>query len=739
MSFLPENIQTALISQFRGAVTSSDSYAVDPAHSLYCRNCSFTRGNSSLSQVQTRLGHAQVVQFPNGDGTITSAYNWYFTSGGTLYSLFMYYAPTVGGKYYNSTGGFASIFSVTGAAGAVYVGAGNRIYAAFYNSTGQIGSAGAQVYGWGVGTDDLFATPLTTPQPAAAGTLTPGSVTPGFRRVAYITTTRNGYTGPIQPVTFSGSSTQYEIDPIGLTTYDSNQFTVTVTLASLPSYLSGGSSALQVVMTTVANINRWYAVPGAVVTPVVGVNTFTIDISDDALAATAVDVTDRLNLLVSNGSTHPFTPVSIFKYSARLGYCTIDLSGAPVVYVSNKNDFQYVTADQHGIYLEGEAIPVAGVSLQSNLYIAATTGLYNTVDNGDVPSTWSSPTRVDGSVGIPSPTCLLENSTSGYVIVASPGSGLFLFGGSVFPELPLSYHQQSDWNRINWALPTKIQLCEDVLTKKFLVSVPMRCDISGITYNSGSPNPITVTTSQPHLMQVGLSITITGVVGTTNANTTADIITAPTANTFTINVAGNAAYVSGGVVTPNAANCVMSWDYTEGFDPDQVKYCLRSFTSFRIGAITRVLNTANAVQEVWYGAYNSNPGNVIRQVMETDATPYRDVDMSGTAAAINSWYQTSNLPGSQDESTTLHDFTGMNMRVKGSGNLVMAAYNLDGTRTVTPARSPLALSTTPAQEPKVLWQLRSEQQTIGFGTNAVDEYFIMALIRAYYAESMPQR
>jgi len=488
-------------------------------------------------------------------------------------------------------------------------------------------------------------------------------------------------------------------------------------------------------MTTAANPNRWFAVPGLVATPVSGNNDFIVNISDSDLTATGVDVTDSLNLLVTLSGVVPFKPVSMFKYSARMGYCTIDSSGVPVVYISNKNAFQYVTADQHGIYLEGEAIPVAGVSLQSNLYIAATTGFYSTVDSGDVPSTWTSPTRVDGSVGVVSPTCLLENSTSGYVIVASPGSGLFLFGGAVFPELPLSYHQQSDWNRINWALPTKIQLCEDVLTKKFLCSVPVNCDVSTVS----NTNPITVTTVQPHLMQVGLSVTISGVVGTTSANTTATIASTPTANTFTIAVSGNGAYVSGGTVSPNDANAVMSWDYTEGFDPDQVKYSLRSFTSFRIGAITRIFNTANAIQEVWYAAHESNPGNIIRQVLPTAVTPYRDVDMSGTAVAIDSWYQTSNLPGSQDESTTMHDYTGVHMRVKGSGSLVMQAANLDGTITVTPARSPLTLSLTPAQEVLVKWFLRSEQQTFAFGTNAVDNYFIMALIRAYYAESMPQR
>ena len=38
------------------------------------------------------------------------------------------------------------------------------------------------------------------------------------------------------------------------------------------------------------------------------------------------------------------------------------------------------------------------------------------------------------------------------------------------------------------------------------------------------------------------------------------------------------------------------------------------------------------------------------------------------------------------------------------------------------------------------WWLRSEQQTIAFGCNGgIDAFFVMALIRAYYTNSLPQR
>ena len=57
-------------------------------------------------------------------------------------------------------------------------------------------------------------------------------------------------------------------------------------------------------------------------------------------------------------------------------------------------------------------------------------------------------------------------------------------------------------------------------------------------------NPIVIT-SAGHSLVTGMRVTITGVLGNTNANTTA-VVTVIDANTFSIPVAGNAAYTSGG-------------------------------------------------------------------------------------------------------------------------------------------------------------------------------------------------
>jgi hypothetical protein len=132
---------------------------------------------------------------------------------------------------------------------------------------------------------------------------------------------------------------------------------------------------------------------------------------------------------------------------------------------------------------------------------------------------------------------------------------------------------------------------------------------------------------------------------------------------------------------------------------------------------------------------------LIRQRIITDQNPYTDVDMSGAAADIEDLYQTSNLPGSQDESgATLRNFNGAHLRVSGSGSLNMVVAGLDGNISIVPAASPIALTPKEGQELLVKYFLRSEQQTLSFSSTAgVDQYFILALVRAYYNDAMPQR
>lgn len=709
---LTAGCQETEISQFNGAITRLGDYGVPLSNGLYSQNCQYVRG-----QVSKRFGHSVIVSLT--DGPITTLALWYFVFGSSQVSIALYYAPSVGIKGYAQGvgGGIDGPFiTVTGAAGSVMVPTGERLYAAFYDATGRYSAAPGQIYGWNIGADVLFAPPMTA-HPVVNEAPT-GVITAGVHKVAYLFTTRNGYTGILSPI----DSITGQFTPTSFTATGGKNLGFQIS-GVLPSYMVGGT--IQVVMTTVANGNKYFTIPGA--TSIAGNPTTIIaSISDDDLAATGTDVTAYMDLLATNlGGAPPFLLFSLFAFSSRMGYIGIDLAGVPVVYFSEPDKFQYLTADQHAIYLEANVQPVAGFSLRSVAYICTPFSLYSVEDNGDVPSTWTKPAKVDGSIGILSPTCVTVNTSVGYAALAAD-RGLYLFQGGVFPALPLSYYQQSDWERINWNVPTTVKVADDQLNKRFIVLAPLKDTVQGV---SGSSTFTVVTAHNPHLYQTGTSVTITGVTG-------AQTITVTGPNTFTI-PGGSGSPTVGGTISPQTATHEMKWDYTEGDTAEVVKYSLDSFGSYRAGAMATIQNTSTYLQEIWYAPAANGP--MIRQNDGTETNPNRDVNMSGVATATSAFYETSLVPGPQDTGATVHDFHGMHMRINGPGTLTMLAKGIDGVRTITPVRSPLTLSATPGLEYLVKWFLRSEQQSIRIGESTLDGTFSISFLRAYHTEAMPQR
>ena len=637
------------IESFQGQITLLDPYSIPLTNGLVSQNAGYVHG-----EVSTRLGHSTVVNMPYGPAV--SMENWYFVFSSSQVSVALFYTP-LGGIYgyqllFSSFSG--ALISQTGAAGAIMVTDGQRLYAAFYDSTGRIGYAGGQIYGWDIGADPLFAAPLS----AIPAITQPGGgvITAGVHNIAYLTTTRNGYTGILQPVDASTNV----FTPVSFTaTGGANaRFTLTV---SLPAYMTGGS--IQVVMTTVANPARYYTVPGAVTTAS-GSTVITFSITDNDLAATGTDVTSQMNLLTSTvGGTPPFFPNAIFSYSSRLGYCTIDSAGFPVVYISDQNNYQSITADQHGIYLESREQVIQGFSLRGVCYLGSTRSFFSTSDNGDVPVTWTPPQKVDGSIGILAPNCVHANPSLGYALIAAP-RGFYLFQGGIFPPLPLSYYNDSDWQRINWQHAERVKIIDDQLNRRFLVLAPL----------DGASSP----------------------------------------------------------------NYILTWDYTEGDTPETVKYSINSVSGYAFGSGTSIFNINNNKPEVWYTPNTS--GYMMRQNDGTETYPYRDVTTAGTAAAISFLYETALVPRNQDNAQTLHHFHGAHWRVRGSGLFNITAYNLDHTNSVVPGASPVVLRSSPGHEVMTRWRFpNQEQQSIQFGTNAIDGHASISLIRVYYTEAAAQR
>lgn len=701
---------------------------MDQAHSLLTVNCQFQPG-----QIGSRYGTSVPLDgfgapFVQTDGQVTSFINWLFSFSGVLNNIVTYYAPSVGVRGWQQSGaGFTSVLiPVTSAQGASMAVSGERLYTAFYDSSGKLGNSVGYVYGWNVGDDKLFAPPITNS--IAAAETASGSVTKGVHSIGYMFTTRNGYTGTLCPGSVSGASPTVTFVPIQFTSTGGKNLQLTIS-GSLPSYLVGGTTAIfQIVMTTVTNPNQWFAVPGGAASAF-NPTVITIDIDDQTLAATATDVTPYLNLLTQRSSgTGPINPVSLGTYSSRMGYCAIDLLGFPVIYFSEPNNFQYITADQHGIYLDGFQQPIVHYTINGVDYVATVNSHFSLEDNGDVPVTWIPPQKVDGSIGVQSPNCIAVNPSLGYALVASE-RGFYIFQGGVFPALPISFYQSPDWNRINWANPTLIQVVDDPLNKKWSVIAPLN-DIVVAVSGSG---PYTVTT-QNHcsLYQSGLSVTFTGI-------STPQTITIVGYNQFTVS---SHAPAVGATILPQSATHIMTWDYTEGDTPSTIKYSLDSNTGYLLGATAQILNGVTNLTEVWFAP--NTAGAFLRRNDGTEQFPNRDIATNGTTAvAISSWNQTALVPGAIDQSqvaigSTIHNFHGAHMRLLGSGALNMEVDGLDSALTLVPAASPLTMSATPGAEILVRWWMRSAQQSFGCGTNTVDAYWVLAFLRTYYSEGPPQ-
>lgn len=755
MAYLPEDLQEADIVSFKGSTQAVDPYQIDLTHGLLSQNIDFVVTPSGTVLAVGRRGSSLISSSSSVTGsTNTSLVAWQLLNGTDPDCWALILKSGAGGAVYawkQFTSTLSTLFSTSGSP-AIMVVAFNGIQAffAFADATGRNGVGTPLIYSSSLNAADELCPDVTTPTAVSFATATSGgSCTLGSHALSYLCTTRMGYVGArsstAAPGTFITAGTV--INTLGTQTI---QIAFSPT-STWPAYMVGGT--LQVVMTPATNSSEFYTVPGAIQTIATNTSTltFNISITDGDLTATGTNVTEYPNNFQTNivpiGVNPIFTPSAVFTYSSRMAYITVDGSGFPVVYFSDQNAYQQLNPAFYGIYLEGKQIPVQGCSIGSTCYIATLSALYTTSDNGGLPTTWTPPARIDGSVGILSPTCI--TSAGGRILIASE-KGLFSYRGGAFPLIPMSYYQSPDWNRINWLAPTQVQVIDDGFDRVVRVIAPLIVLVTVAT----NANPIVITTAilingaytpYPHNFQTGLLVTIAGVTGNTNANGT-HTITVTSDTTFTIPVAGNGTYAPSAppyaTATPNSPNAEMAWNYSIGEDPDSVMYSLNSFASFIQGAIGVIRNINTAVDEPWYMA---SSGPLIRRVLPSDTLVHRDVDNSGTAVAIHLIYKSGLLPGPEaDMAATFADFHGAHFQLAGIGSVAIQVQGVTNstnvTQDITPAKSPVLLRTSKygvADEILVKWYLRSEQETIQCSINTVDQYFILSLIRAYWGPSLP--
>jgi hypothetical protein len=599
--------------------------------------------------VATRYGYSAVF---SPAAAVTSLINWLFLNGTAPANYAAFYVPGTGLRIANLASPTAStVMTETAGATASLCPLGSRMYAGFMDANG-IGVAPGQVYGFGVGADPLFAAPITT-APTFSEVGPSPATTVGAKNFGYLIKTRNGYItkpSPASGATFTptaytslGGTLLMSIDPPGHV---------------WPSY------ALEVapIMTTTANPNRYYIVPPIYAggSSWFGINasgaTFVlIGSSDDQLTQNGIDATPYINQLgQTTTGTAPIQPSVVAPYGQRVAYQCLDAAGVPVTYFSDLSQPQTVSAARSGVYLPGNLSTTTGFALRETFYMLGPHWTYATTDNNGDPATWAQPQLVDGAIGAAGPFCVSLNATQNFAWVADE-AGLYLFQGGSYSARPVSYWQTPDWQRINFAAPTKIQVVDHKSNQRVIVLAPLD-----------------------------------------------------------------------GATTPTHE---LTWDYSMGTSPEDVQYSLNSISSYAPGAIAMMQNNTSKHVEPWL-APSSSANSIIRENDGTEANPYRDV-----SAAINSTYEYSPLPRGFQGNVIMHH--GVQLRIRGNGNLALTMLSLDQADSVGPFS--LTLAEAPNNEVLKRFYLRSEYCSGRFNTNAVDHWFNLSRVDHYFTTGSPSR
>jgi hypothetical protein len=616
------------ITDLRGAWSRLIDETARSNRAFLARNVRFEPGG----RVRTRDGYGSVFVTA---GKVSSMYNWVTSSFNQL--IFVENGVVVMRNLGTSTG--TTLFTPSPAARGITVAeAGDKAFISGYGTSYGAGISQCRVSlpGITLGTiDKAFAPPWTN-------TLTitdvgDGNLTQGEHKFGYIVETRTGFTGKpspqpgdvFNPTTFTVAAGGRRVNG-----------TMTVNTPADAAYVHP-------IMTRTDNPDKWYFVPNAVVAVPGGASgwliTLTFNISDENLAADAESADDHFFCLAqTTGGVGPFNPGVLIPYGKRVAY----LAGFKA-YVSEIDDFQFLTEDQHVVELPGKRQMVTGFPLRQNLYIVGPSWTYGLNDNGDAPATWAASEEVSSAIGTTAPQGVCWKTAGDYAWVASE-AGLFLFNGR-YSEKPISYMNGDMWSRINWSAAYAITVVDNFIKQIVHVAVPL------------------------------------------------DGATEPTH--------------------------ILNWDYQRGLDPMSVDFSYDDFSFGSFSAMCLVLDVATARQKIWLGP--SAAGAVLREAAGT---------YSDNNATIASRYRTGHVLGNMKRKSKWARFGGADFDVSGAGNLDITVRGQDDTETV--AVGPIALTSSPAEAPRELFDLTSNDASIEVGVDALSEAFEFGGVEVFYRDWM---
>jgi len=361
--------------------------------------------------------------------------------------------------------------TITNSISTVY---GTRLYSVFTDDNGdafptQQGVVWNGSYtGSSIHVDPLFQAPLSTAVTVTPTEPTTGTVTAGDHKVALVYGTRNGHetkpTSYTTPVTASGGA----------------NLDITLSPAALP----GGVWPdwvyyVKLAFTTVQNPELYYFIPG---TPGIayptpggsGTVTFTIDISDVVLSQ-ASEATDWFSLA---SSADVGEVKFVDTYGDRIVYVSDDGDSdthgpASGIWFSDVADPQRLAADRNLRFLPNKKPINGGIELNGVYYVFGPNWTYAFNETTDYPVTWFPAQEISGTVGIKYAGCVARNSTNSMLWVAHT-SGLYTFNGQQYNNLPASYRNPVEWDRINWEAPAWcFKLIDDEVNEQVMFQVPL--------------------------------------------------------------------------------------------------------------------------------------------------------------------------------------------------------------------------------------------------------------------------
>lgn len=444
----------------RGAWTSRSLQTKNiPSRSSISQNmrffpdyCYSREGTSNIS----------IGSFTTSTGKVTGMFNWIAPSNN-----FLIYQDGSNIKRLNvATGAVSTLVAAGGSARYPSVAdLGPRVYACSAD-TGGNGQILPIVHDGASATDNCFRGPITTTTHTAADGGGGGLCTIGTHKLAFLYTTRNGFTG--QPNPISGGV----FSPVSVT-LAAGLHSITYNIAFNGLSDGGGAAVIIPIMTRADNLNNWFILPPGAYTGTVAVGTvnfsttLTINISDEDLAQ-QTSALPYFDYLVQNGvgTVAPPNPDFIFAYGKRMCY-----GSGNTLYASDINNPQGITADLNIVPNPSQRRFKAGFCIGQQAYIGADKWTASVRDNGDNPSTWATPTVISDAKGPAFPNCVESKTLGQYAWIATE-FGVEFFNGA-YQDKPITYLCTDQWKRVNWNAAYAIQLADDTTNLKLWVAVPL--------------------------------------------------------------------------------------------------------------------------------------------------------------------------------------------------------------------------------------------------------------------------